>query len=108
AAVGSVRRGRAWVRRCGELPRLVAGRGLAASLARHGRAAPALEQWIARVEAQLAEVGKALLAPLPARPPTFCTGCPERPVFSAMKLLRREMEPVQICADIGRHSFATF
>src|SRR5262245_2192320 len=92
----------------GELTPLVVGKGLAAFLARHGRAAPALEQWIARVEAQLVEVGKALLAPLPARPPTFCTGCPERPVFSAMKLLRREMEPVHICADIGCHSFATF
>jgi indolepyruvate ferredoxin oxidoreductase alpha subunit len=47
-------------------------------------------------------------APLPARPPTFCTGCPERPVFSAMKLLRQEMGPVHVSADIGCHSFATF
>ena len=70
--------------------------------------APALEQWIARVEAQRAEVDKALGAPLPARPPTFCTGCPERPVFSAMKLLRKEMGPVHVSADIGCHSFATF
>ena len=92
----------------GEYTPLAVGKGLAAFLARHDRAAPALEQWIARVEAQVAEVGKALVAPLPARPPTFCTGCPERPVFSAMKLLRREMEPVHICADIGCHSFATF
>ena len=92
----------------GEYTPLAVGKGLAAFLARHDRAAPDLEQWIARIEAQVAEVGKALVAPLPARPPTFCTGCPERPVFSAMKLLRREMEPVHICADIGCHSFATF
>ena len=71
-------------------------------------AVPALEQWIAGVEAQRAEVDKALGAPLPARPPTFCTGCPERPVFSAMKLLRKEMGPVHVSADIGCHSFATF
>ena len=64
--------------------------------------------WIAKVEAQRAEVDKALGAPLPPRPPTFCTGCPERPVFSAMKLLRQEMGPVHVSADIGCHSFATF
>jgi len=92
----------------GEYTPLVVGKGLAAFLARYGRAAPALEQWIARVEAQRAEVDKALGAPLPARPPSFCTGCPERPVFSAMKLLRRETGPVHVAADIGCHSFATF
>ena len=31
-------------------------------------------------------VAKALAEPLPARPPQFCIGCPERPVFAAMKL----------------------
>src|SRR5690349_14961054 len=31
-----------------------------------------------------------LLGGLPQRPPGFCVGCPERPVFSAMKLLERE------------------
>ena len=47
-------------------------------------------------------------APLPPRPPTFCTGCPERPVFSAIKLMQRELGPTHISADIGCHSFATF
>ncbi|MGH8689089.1 MAG: indolepyruvate ferredoxin oxidoreductase, partial [Burkholderiales bacterium] len=28
-----------------------------------------------------------LLGPVPLRPPGFCVGCPERPVFSAMKVL---------------------
>jgi indolepyruvate ferredoxin oxidoreductase, alpha subunit len=45
---------------------------------------------------------------LPARPPTFCTGCPERPVFSAIKLMQRDLGPTHISADIGCHSFATF
>jgi indolepyruvate ferredoxin oxidoreductase, alpha subunit len=30
---------------------------------------------------------------LPPRPPTFCTGCPERPVFSAMKLVQKRDRP---------------
>ena len=92
----------------GEYTPLVVGKGLAAFCARYGRVTPALDQWVARVDAQKAEVDKALGAPLPARPPTFCTGCPERPVFSAMKLLRRETGPVHVAADIGCHSFATF
>ena len=50
----------------------------------------------------------AALGPLPPRPPSFCTGCPERPVFSAIKLMQREIGPTHISADIGCHSFATF
>jgi indolepyruvate ferredoxin oxidoreductase alpha subunit len=53
--------------------------------------------------AALAAVGE-----LPPRPPTFCTGCPERPVFAAIKLMQRELGPTHISADIGCHSFATF
>jgi Pyruvate/2-oxoacid:ferredoxin oxidoreductase gamma subunit/pyruvate/2-oxoacid:ferredoxin oxidoreductase beta subunit len=45
---------------------------------------------------------------IPARPPNFCTGCPERPVFAAIKLTQREIGPTHISADIGCHSFATF
>ncbi|HEY6994657.1 MAG TPA: thiamine pyrophosphate-dependent enzyme, partial [Xanthobacteraceae bacterium] len=50
----------------------------------------------------------AALGDIPARPPNFCTGCPERPVFSAIKLMQRELGPTHISADIGCHSFATF
>jgi len=46
-------------------------------------------------------------APLPQRPPGFCTGCPERPVFAAMKLVQKEVGEVHVAADIGCHSFAT-
>jgi indolepyruvate ferredoxin oxidoreductase, alpha subunit len=44
---------------------------------------------------------------VPARPSGLCTGCPERPFFSAMKLLQKEIGPLHISADIGCHSFAT-
>ena len=50
----------------------------------------------------------AAFGPLPPRPPAFCTGCPERPVFSAIKLMQRELGPTHISTDIGCHSFATF
>ncbi len=41
-----------------------------------------------------------------ARPPGFCTGCPERPIFSAIKLVERELGPHHISADIGCHLFS--
>jgi indolepyruvate ferredoxin oxidoreductase alpha subunit len=44
---------------------------------------------------------------VPARPPGFCIGCPERPVFSAMKLIERESGAFHISADIGCHTFST-
>lgn len=49
-----------------------------------------------------------LTQPVPARPPNFCTGCPERPVFAALKLVERDIGKFHISADIGCHSFATF
>jgi indolepyruvate ferredoxin oxidoreductase alpha subunit len=52
--------------------------------------------------------GRELLgAPLPRRPPAFCTGCPERPVFSALKLAQAELGETHVAADIGCHAFAT-
>jgi len=40
------------------------------------------------------------------RPPSFCTGCPERPIFTAVKLVERELGPHHISADIGCHLFS--
>jgi len=40
------------------------------------------------------------------RPPGFCTGCPERPIFTAMKLVERELGPHHVSADIGCHLFS--
>jgi indolepyruvate ferredoxin oxidoreductase alpha subunit len=41
------------------------------------------------------------------RPPSFCTGCPERPIFAAMKLVERELGPHHVSCDIGCHLFST-
>lgn len=43
---------------------------------------------------------------VPPRPPGFCTGCPERPIFAAMKLVENELGPHQVAADIGCHLFS--
>ncbi len=40
------------------------------------------------------------------RPPGLCTGCPERPIFSGMKLAERETGKHHVSADIGCHLFA--
>lgn len=44
---------------------------------------------------------------VPIRPPGFCTGCPERPIFAAMKLVQQETGKLQISADIGCHLFGS-
>ncbi|HRN76668.1 indolepyruvate ferredoxin oxidoreductase subunit alpha [Ottowia sp.] len=84
--------------------------GLAKWLA---RVAPELDvqdvqSWLAANQQRRGEVGQALPEPLPARPPGFCIGCPERPVFSAIKLAQQTVGPVHVAADIGCHSFGTF
>jgi indolepyruvate ferredoxin oxidoreductase alpha subunit len=48
-----------------------------------------------------------LLGGLPARPPGFCVGCPERPVFSAMKVIEKEVGKFHLSGDIGCHTFST-
>ncbi len=40
------------------------------------------------------------------RPPAFCTGCPERPIFSAIKLNARESGDFHVSCDVGCHLFS--
>lgn len=84
--------------------------GLAAFLRETRPAGVDVDGITQKVDAILAPRAKAAdsVGQLPPRPPTFCTGCPERPVFSAIKLMQRELGPTHISADIGCHSFATF
>jgi indolepyruvate ferredoxin oxidoreductase alpha subunit len=49
---------------------------------------------------------KALATAVPQRPPGFCIGCPERPIFAAMKLVEQELGQHHISADIGCHLFS--
>src|SRR5207344_1181371 len=48
----------------------------------------------------------ALAQVVPPRPPSFCTGCPERPIFSAMTLVEKELGAHHIACDIGCHLFS--
>ncbi|MBM3394019.1 MAG: indolepyruvate ferredoxin oxidoreductase subunit alpha [Betaproteobacteria bacterium] len=52
------------------------------------------------------ELVKAVGDQVHPRPPSFCTGCPERPIFTAMKLVERELGPHHVSCDIGCHLFS--
>ncbi len=92
--------------RAGEYTGQVLQNGVESFLRRHapalleGRAAPPATPRAPSKEVQ------ALANLLPMRPPGFCTGCPERPIFTAMKLLERELGPLHISCDIGCHLFS--
>jgi indolepyruvate ferredoxin oxidoreductase alpha subunit len=73
--------------------------GLAKFLGSEGRLAPLL--------APKNKATELFGAPLPTRPPGFCVGCPERPVFAAMKLVEQEVGKYHVSADIGCHTFST-
>jgi indolepyruvate ferredoxin oxidoreductase, alpha subunit len=84
-------------------------RGLAKFLAQH---APHLDTaagsaWLNAVQ-RTKENAAQLLGALPMRPPTFCTGCPERPVFSAMKLVAQDIGRPHVSMDVGCHCFGSF
>jgi indolepyruvate ferredoxin oxidoreductase, alpha subunit len=70
--------------------------------------AKAAQQWSKDLQQRRADVANALGQALPARPPGFCIGCPERPVFSALKLVQQEIGDLHIAADIGCHALGTF
>ncbi|RYX91239.1 MAG: indolepyruvate ferredoxin oxidoreductase subunit alpha [Comamonadaceae bacterium] len=94
----------------GEYTAEVILKGLVAFLGQH---VPALDiaaghgygRDIAATRARAAAELGGLVTP---RPPNFCTGCPERPVFAALKLVERDIGKLHISTDIGCHSFATF
>ncbi|MCZ4317199.1 indolepyruvate ferredoxin oxidoreductase subunit alpha [Comamonadaceae bacterium G21597-S1] len=94
----------------GEYSIEVMARGLLAFVRRHLPAQPvdAAQQWLDANQERRAGVPQQFERPLPARPPGFCVGCPERPVFSALKLVQQDVGKVHIAADIGCHAFATF
>lgn len=65
-------------------------------------------RWLAGNLQRRQDAAGSLSTPLPIRPPGFCIGCPERPVFSALKMVQQQIGPMHIAADIGCHAFGTF
>jgi indolepyruvate ferredoxin oxidoreductase alpha subunit len=87
--------------RAGEYTLGVVRDGLRAFLERYGRLSAA-----DRPIAPPAIAPAAVAAHVHARPPGFCTGCPERPIFSAIKLVEKELGAHHMSADIGCHLFS--
>jgi indolepyruvate ferredoxin oxidoreductase alpha subunit len=95
--------GKAFLPEAGEYTGAVLLAGIRGFLGRH---APALLE-AERPEDQPVGPPVELQSVVPPRPPGLCTGCPERPLFTAVKLLEQEMGPLHISSDIGCHSFST-
>jgi indolepyruvate ferredoxin oxidoreductase alpha subunit len=111
ADLGTRIHGKAIVPHAGEYTAAVIQQGLAAFLEAARPAGvdlKAVHDVRERMVAVQREGAAALPPSLPPRPPNFCTGCPERPVFSALKILEKEVGRVHISADIGCHAFATY
>src|SRR5487761_563479 len=67
----------------------------------------AIGRRLAQLEGWKSEALRLIGGAVPKRPPGFCTGCPERPVFSAIKLVERDLGNIHVAADIGCHTFST-
>jgi len=70
----------------------------------------AIEDRYAALTAHQEKARGYLPQPIDKRPPSFCTGCPERPLFSAMKILRTQDPAIgdtHVAADIGCTTFST-
>ena len=61
----------------------------------------------ARIRDLKARAAELLGTKIPLRLPTFCTGCPERPVMTALKLVERDIGKFHVSADIGCHTMST-
>lgn len=91
--------GKGTMPRAGEYTSDVIRKGLAAFL----------QEWrtdLVLPEEKLAPLEASVSSQIPQRPAGFCTGCPERPIFTAMKMVEREIGPTHVSADIGCHLFS--
>ncbi len=67
-----------------------------------------LAEQVAAVGAATARAREFFARPVPGRPPAFCSGCPERPVFTALKLLEEETGEVPYYAgDVGCYGMSS-
>jgi indolepyruvate ferredoxin oxidoreductase alpha subunit len=82
------------------------GRILGPRLFASGELRERVEETLARHKARKAFTSDNLVEPLVSRTPIFCTGCPERPIFTALKILESEGKSFRYANDIGCYSLA--
>ena len=68
--------------------------------------APHLAGRVTRASPATSAATAAAMEIVPPRPAGFCIGCPERPVFSAMKLVEKDIGKFHVSCDIGCHLFS--
>ena len=107
AAVAAQVRGKAYLPMGGDYTAAVLTKGIEAFLedfdpARLGNRPPKPDVAPLMASPAIARLKEAV----PARPPGLCTGCPERPIFAAMKLVEQELGAHHVSADIGCHLFS--
>jgi len=110
AAVATQLHGKDVLPTAGEYTGEVLLRGLARFLERARPAGVEVDRIVATQSTLLAikQTGiEALGVSVPNRPPGFCIGCPERPVFAAIKLTQKRLGAIHVNADIGCHTFGT-
>ena len=91
----------------GELTAQVLTKGLGLFFEAHAPALLGNRPPVPSADAVLSDPAvKALVGTVPARPAGFCIGCPERPIFAAMKLVEKELGPHHVASDIGCHLFS--
>ncbi|MBF6247379.1 indolepyruvate ferredoxin oxidoreductase subunit alpha, partial [Nocardia elegans] len=108
ADVPTVLHGKDLFTMAGEYTSLVVTRGLHEFLARYLPTAVTAEPALLRPADDPASPFATRVDPqlVHPRPPGLCTGCPERPIFSGLKLAERETGKHHISADIGCHLFS--
>ncbi len=59
------------------------------------------------IDKHIEKAANYLKEPVTKRLPVFCTGCPERPIFSAIKILEEEYGKSYYAADIGCYTMGS-
>ena len=110
AGIATALHGKDVLPQAGEYNVEIVAAGLARVVELHAQShdVSAVTAWLADNAARRTAVAARFEDGLPTRPPGFCIGCPERPVFSALKQVQERIGRVHVAADIGCHSFATF
>lgn len=101
AGCGTFVQGKGLFPRAGEYTSQVIRSAVVKFMAEHDRKYVAPEDPLQTVATLIADIKDSV----PVRLPGLCTGCPERPVFSSIKMLQQELGDFHISGDIGCHLF---